>query len=35
MGINPTNTYKIYEENDNLMKEVKEDVPRVTVTVHE
>ena len=32
MGINPTNTYKIYEENDSLMKE---DVPRVTVTVHE
>lgn len=33
MAINPTNTYKIYEENDNLMKEVKE-VTRVTVIVH-
>lgn len=33
MGINPTNTYKIYEENDNLMKEVKE-VTRVTVIAH-
>lgn len=33
MEVNPTNTYKIYEENDNLMKEVKE-VARVTVIVH-
>lgn len=34
MGVSPTNTYKIYEENDNLMKEVRE-VTRVTVIVHE